>query len=153
MGTDLLERMQRKTTDVLRPGELYLAAQPMTVRGPQSLARWAADADLAAALPNHTARHGELTELAIADQDLPNAFLVALTPLRVLVFQRSFSGRPKELVGEHERADVTLDWFDHGDRARARTFVFGLASGEVFVGDFGINGKALDSADRFVEAF
>ncbi len=154
MPTDLLSKVEKSASAVLADGERYVGAQPMTVKGPAALATLLAHLEIDEALPNHVAVHGEAQELTVADTDVPNAFLAAVTGERLLVFRRSLTGRPKDLAAEYPIGSVTLDVIDHGDRARARTFVFSTADGTVFAGDAGINGDDAErAADRFVDAF
>jgi hypothetical protein len=108
---------------------------------------------MAAVLPNLLAQYGKVDELVVSDEAIPNAFVAAVTRDRVLVFTRSVTGKPKELVDEYELASTTLDFIDTGDRVRSRVFIFGMPSGKVFAGQCPINGKALDDADRFVAAW
>ena len=104
-------------------------------------------------MPNFTTQHGQTEELRVADDNVPTAFVAAVTDRRVLLFSRSISGNAKELVEELDLAATTLDIVDSGDRARSRVFVFGTPSGQVFAGECGINGKALQAADAFVSAW
>ena len=138
---------------MLGEGEQYLGAQPMSVKGPKALTVLLDDLDADSALANHVRRHGSIDELAVDDEVVPTGFLVAVTNERVLVFGRSFTGRPKELAAEYPLDEVELDVVDRGERARARTFVFSRADGTVFAGDVGISGEAGVAADRFVESF
>ncbi len=153
MAQDVLERMNRRAGEVLFSGERYFGAQPMTMKGRNSVASWAAGADVPAVLPNYVAQHGAVETLQVADDAVPTAFLAAVTEKRVLLFSRSLTGKPKELVEEYDLASITLDVIDTGDKVRSRLFVFGRPSGKVFVGECGINGKALGSADMFVDAW
>ena len=153
MSQDILERMNNRASDVLDNGERYFGAQPMTIKGRSSLAAWAEQADVEGSLPNYVAAHGVVDELSVADDTIPNAFLAAVTEQRVLVFSRSLTGKPKELVETYELGGCTLDVIDQGDRARSRIFVFGTPSGEVFAGECAINGKAQTAADAFVDAW
>ncbi len=153
MAKSVVERMNRRASDALEPGERYIGAQPMTVKGAAAVASWSSDVDLKASLPNYLAQHGDVEGFGVADDSVPNAFLAAVTDKRVLVFTRSVNGRPRELVETHELAAMTLDTIDAGTKVRSRLFVFGSPSGKVFVGECGINGRALDSADAFVQAW
>jgi hypothetical protein len=153
VGRDVINQMQTRAGDVLERDETYLGAHPMTIKSQDAFAAWANEVDLAEALPNYMAHHGSVHDLEIADSVLPNAFLAAVTPQRVLLFSRSMAGKPRELVADHALVATTLDIVDLGDRARSRLFVFGTASGEVFAGESPINGRALEAADRFVEAW
>lgn len=153
MAQDLISRLTERAGEHLEDGEYFLGAQPMTIKGRVAFTAWAADADLAGELPNYVTQHGSVDELSVADEALPNAFLTAVTDKRVFVFGRSITGKPKELVDTHDLAATTLDVVDTGGRARSRVFVFGTPSGKVFAGECGINGKALQAADAFVDAW
>ncbi len=153
MAQDVVERMNQRAGEVLHSGERYFGAQPMTVKGRNSVESWAADADVMAMLPNYVAQHGTTEVLDVADDAVPSAFLAAVTEKRVLLFSRSITGKPKELVEEYDLASITLDVVDTGDKVRSRLFVFGRPSGKVFVGQCPINGKALSSANLFVDAW
>lgn len=153
MATDALTRVENRAGAHLEPGEHYVAAQPMTVKGPVALSNLLEGIDADAALGNYVTAHGSVDELEVVDAQVPNAFLVAVTNRRVMVFGRAMSGRPKDLVADQPLAEVTLDVIDHGDRVRARTFVFGRGDGTIFAGEAGINGSAAETADRFVAAF
>ncbi|MGI9623621.1 MAG: hypothetical protein ACR2PK_12360 [Acidimicrobiales bacterium] len=153
MGRDVVIDTQERVGDVLADGEVYLGAQPMTIKSRNAFATWAEGRDLAEELPNYASQHGGTEDIQVADSTLPNAFLAAVTEDRILLFSRSITGKPRELVGEHSLVATTLDVVDFGDRVRSRLFVFGTASGQVFAGESPINGKALSSADRFVEAW
>jgi hypothetical protein len=153
MATDVIDRLHQRAGGSLDPDETYLGAQPMTVRGRHGLSSLLEGRDLDEVLSNHVARHGSISELRTSDEWVPNAFLAAVTNCRLLIFRRALGGRPKELIAEHHLDSLTLDVIDHGSRARARTYVFSLGSGEVFAGDSGVNGPALEAADRFVEVF
>jgi len=153
MAQDVLERMTDQAADVLENGERFLGAQPLTIKGRNALKVWASEADVMSALPNYVRQHGDIDGIDVADAAIPNAFLAAVTDKRVFVFSRSITGKPKELIETHELAATTLDVVDTGDKARSRLFVFGTLSGKVFVGECGINGKALESADAFVQGW
>ncbi len=153
MTRDAVERMQDRAADVLNDSERYLGAHALTIKGRSALGAWAGEVDMESAMPNYLAQHGQVDELVVADDAIPNAFLAAVTDERVLLFSRSITGKPKELVEAHDLAATTLDYVDTGDRARSRLFIFGTASGQVFAGECPINGKALEAADRFVEAW
>lgn len=153
MAKDALTRVKDKAAATLEDGEEFLGAQAMTIKGPVALAAWGAEVDLVESLPNYVGQHGEVAELRVADDTIPNAFLAAVTDRRVLLFSRSITGSPKELVEAHELAATTLDVVDSGDRVRSRVFVFGTPSGRVFAGECGINGAALAAADQFVDAW
>lgn len=150
---DVISKLNQKAADALEEGERFLAGQPMTVKGRNALAAWADGIALDEVLPNYVAQHGQTENLDVADETVPTAFLAALTDRRVLLFSRSLTGSPKELVESHDLVATTLDVVDTGDRARSRVFVFGSPSGQVFAGECGINGKALQAADAFVEAW
>ncbi len=153
MTRDPVERMHTCAADVLNDDERYLGAQALTIKGRAALGAWAEDVDLESILPNYLAQHGKVEELVVADDAIPNAFLAAVTRERVLLFSRSITGKPKELVEAHDLAATTLDVVDTGDKARSRLFIFGMPSGQVFAGECPINGKALERADRFVRAW
>ncbi len=153
MARDVISQMQDKVGGVLEVDEHYIGAQALTIKSRRALSAWAEEADLDGALPNLVRQHGSVDDLAVADQTIPNAFLAAVTPRRVLLFSRSITGRPRELIEEHDLVATTMDFVDTGDRARSRLFVFGMPSGMVFAGECPINGKAQDAADRFVQAW
>ncbi len=153
MAKSVVERMNRRAGDALEPGERYIGAQPMTVKGASAVESWSNELDLEASLPNYVAQHGNVEGFGVVDAVVPSAFLAAVTDKRVLVFTRSVNGRPRELVETHDLATMTLDTVDEGTKVRSRVFVFGSPSGKVFVGECGINGKALGSADAFVQAW
>ncbi len=153
MGRDVIDMMQARMGDELNPGERYLGAHAMTIKARKAFGLWADGVDLGAVLSAYAAEHGNVGELDVADDEVPNAFLAAVTTERLLVFSRSMTGKPRELVDQHDLPGCTLDVADSGDRVRSRIFVFGLPSGRVFAGESPINGKALDAADRFVEAW
>jgi hypothetical protein len=153
MGRDSVAMMKDKMGDVLGDQEDFIGAQAMTIKGSRALTAWAAEAEMAEVLPNYLSQHGDVDELVVADEVIPNAFLTAVTDERVLVFSRSVGGKPKELVESYELAATTMDFVDTGDRVRSRIFVFGMPSGQVFAGECPINGKALVDADNFVASW
>lgn len=153
MGRDVIEMMQARVGDQLNPGERYLGAHAMTIKARRAFGLWTDGLDLHEALPAYVAEHGTVGELDVADDDVPNAFLAAVTTERLLLFSRSMTGKPRELVDQHDLPGCTLDVVDSGARVRSRVFVFGLPSGRVFAGESPINGKAIDDADRFVAAW
>ncbi len=153
MGRDTVSMMTDKMGDVLGAEEDFLGAQSLTIKSSRALSAWAADADMAELLPNYLAQHGDVEELVVSDEAIPNAFLTAVTGERVLVFSRSVTGKPKELVESYDLAATTMDFVDTGDRVRSRIFVFGMPSGQVFAGECPINGKALSDADGFVASW
>jgi hypothetical protein len=152
MASDLLTAFEGRTYATLAGGERYVAALRLTVKGPVALTALFAGLDVATRLPNHVAAHGPIETLEVADAELPNSFIAALTDSRLLVFGRSITGKPKDLIAEHPLSELTIDVVDHGERVLARTFVFTQADGKVFAGECGINGKARDVADRFAAA-
>ena len=153
MATNAVEQMTRRANDALNPSEQYRGALGMTIKGRNALAVWAAGADARKALPNLVANHGDTTELNVEDDEVPNAFIAALTDERLLIFARSIGGKPKDLALEYSLDDCTLDAIDVGDRARSRIFVFATSDGSVCAGEAAINGKALEAADAFVAAW
>lgn len=153
MARDTVRVMQDKMGDLLVDDEEYLGAQAMTIKSRRALTAWAAAGDVAELLPNYLAQHGAVEELVVADEAIPTAFTAAVTGERVMVFSRSVTGKPKELVEEYDLAATTLDVVDLGERAKSRLFIFGMPSGKVFAGECPINGKALESADQFVAAW
>lgn len=155
MGRDVVSTMNDQMSEVLADDEQVVGAQALTVKGSRALATWAerVDADLASLLPTYLAHHGDVDELVVADDTIPNAFLAAVTGERVLVFSRSLMGKPKELVEEFSLAETTLDYVDSGDRVKSRVFLFGTPAGKVFAGECPINGKALGAADEFIAAW
>lgn len=153
MAQDLISRLHEQAGALLEDGERFLGAQPMTIKGQVALSAWASTVDVEDALPNYATQHGRVDELKVSDDTIPNAFLAAVTDKRVFLFGRSITGKPKEVVDTHELAATTLDVVDTGTRARSRVFVFGTPSGKVFAGECGINGKALQAADAFVDAW
>ena len=153
MGRDVVEMMQARMGDELNPDERYLGAHAMTIKARRAFGLWADGVELDEVLPSYVAEHGPTLELDIADDDLPNAFLAAVTTERLLLFSRTVTGKPRELVDQHDLHGCTLDAVDTGARVKSRIFVFGLPSGRVFAGESPINGKALEAADRFVAAW
>lgn len=153
MARDAIALMTSRAADVLNPEEQYLGAHAMTIKGRNALSIWAGGVDLETDLANYAAKHGRIETLDVADDELPNAFLAAVTGDRLLLFSRSMTGKPRELVDQHDLVGTTLDVVDTGARARSRLFVFGMPSGRVFAGESPINGKALEAADLFVEAW
>lgn len=153
MAQEVLERMTDRVGEVLEEGERFFGAQPLTIKGRNALKAWAAEGDIMSALPNYVRQHGDIDGIDVADASIPNAFLAAVTDRRVLVFSRSLTGKAKELIDTHELAATTLDVVDTGDKARSRMFIFGTLSGKVFAGECGINGKALETADAFVQGW
>ena len=155
MGRDVVSVMNDKIGEVLGDDERVVGAQALTIKGSRALATWAegVEGDLAALLPVYRSHHGDVDELVVADDSIPNAFLAAVTEQRVLVFSRSLTGKPKELVEEYSLAETTLDFVDSGDRVKSRVFLFGTPTGKVFAGECPINGKALVGADEFVAAW
>lgn len=150
---DVITKLNNKVADVLEEGERFLGGQPLTIKGRNAFSAWVDGVAVDEVLPNYVAQHGGTDALKVADDTIPSAFLAAVTDRRVLLFSRSLTGSPKELVESHDLVATTLDVVDTGDRARSRIFVFGGPSGQVFAGECGINGKALRAADAFVEAW
>ena len=153
MAQDLISRLNERAAELLDEGEQFLGAQPMTIKGRVALSAWASSVDIGDELPNFSTQHGKVEELAVADDSVPTAFLAAVTDKRVFLFGRSITGKPKDVVETLDLNATTLDVVDTGTRARSRVFVFGTPSGKVFAGECGINGKALQAADAFVDAW
>lgn len=153
MGRDVVEMMQARMGDELNPEERYLGAHAMTIKARRAFGLWADGVELDDVLTSYVAEHGSVDELDVADDEVPNAFMAAVTTERLLLFSRSMTGKPRELVDQHDLHGCTLDVADTGARVKSRIFVFGLPSGRVFAGESPINGKALEASDRFVEAW
>ena len=150
--------MTRSLTDRIATGALdgderWLAAQPMTVRGPKTMASWATELDLGEVLADRGRVHPGATGTATIAEAMPRSFVAAVTERRLALFETKFGGRPGDLLFSWPLESTSLDIVDEGDRVRSRLFLFGVADGALVAGAAGVNGKALAEADAFVEAF
>jgi hypothetical protein len=143
----------RIPTDTLDGDECWRAAQPMTVRGPKTMASWAADHDLDAVLADRARVHPEATGTATIAEAIPRSFIAAVSERRLALFDTKLGGRVGELLFSWPLESTSLDIVDEGERVRSRLFLFGVGDGALVAGSAGVNGKALAEADAFVEAF
>lgn len=153
MAKDNNTKIQARITDVLETGENVLAAQALTTRGARAVTEWMADHNPASELPTLEQTMGVAGGLVLSERRLPTGFLVVVTEERVLMFGRSVSGKPKDLIEVWARDEVVLDVIDQGNRVRSRLFFLGLPDSTCLVGEAPINGSALESADDFVATF
>lgn len=152
MANDTLSKMQTRIADVLEDGENVMAAQALTTRGHRAIAEFVADTDLVEALPAMQETVGVETGLIFSERRYPTGMLAIVTEERVLLFVRSVSGKPKELLEAWCRDEVCLDAIDQGNRIKSRLFFVGLPDATCVVGEAPINGNALVESDRFVQS-
>jgi len=150
MARALTDRMP---ADALEGDEHWLAAQPMTVRGPRAMGAWAREHDLDEVLADRSRVYPGVAGTATIPEAMPRSFVAAVTERRLALFDTKLGSRPGDLLFSWPLASTSLDIVDEGERVRSRLFLFGVADGALIAGAAGVNGKALAEADAFTAAF
>lgn len=141
------DKLQQKASEVLRPGEQLLAAVRAAPRG--STTGMAVGGLIGAAVASRRATKSQEDSGAgsLASTWPHGQAAVGLTDQRVLTFNYTAMGKPKELTGEFPLENIAAVELDKKKIVNAVRF--GFTDGSVKE----IECKKLEKADEFVSAF
>ncbi|MGH3119237.1 MAG: PH domain-containing protein [Gaiellales bacterium] len=141
------DKLQKKAGEVLRPDEKLISAVRAAPRGSTTGMAVGGLVGMAVASRQAKKAHEQLGEGTLASSWPQGQAAVGLTDQRILTFNYTAMGKPKDLTGEFPLDQISS--VDMEKKKLVNALSFGFVDGSVMV----VECKKLEKADDFIAAF